>query len=165
MTHIVLQQIEKKFINKKVPVLRPGYTVKIHQNIKEGEKERVQIFEGLVLGLNSGHGGSKMVTVRKVVEGIGVEKIFPVYSPNIVKIEVTKTPSVRRAKLFYMRGLATKSARLRTKIGMTEKDEKHTKKRSAKDDAEEEPKVAETIVENSAPENEAVEVPENVAQA
>lgn len=131
MTHIVLQQIEKTFINKKVPVLRPGYSVKVHQKIKEGEKERVQIFEGLVIGLNSGHGGSKMFTVRKIVEGIGVEKIFPLYSPNVAKIEITKTPSVRRAKLFYMRGLAGKSARLRTKLGMTAKDEIYSKKKAS----------------------------------
>jgi large subunit ribosomal protein L19 len=129
MSHIAIQEIEKKFINKKVPVLRPGYTVKVHHKIKEGEKERVQVFEGLVIALNSGHGGSKMVTVRKVVEGIGVEKIFPMYSPVIAKIEVTKTPSVRRAKLYYMRGLAGKSTRLKNKLGMSEKDQQYSKKR------------------------------------
>lgn len=126
MTHFAIQEIEKKFTKKKVPVLRPGYSVKVHQKIKEGEKERVQIFEGLVISLNSGHGVSKMVTVRKIVEGIGVEKIFPLHSPNVVKIEITKTSSVRRAKLYYMRGLAGKSARLRNKLGMTAEDEKMT---------------------------------------
>lgn len=124
MTHLLVQEIEKKFTRKKVPVLRPGYTVKVHQKIKEGEKERVQIFEGLVLSLNSGLGASKMVTVRKVVEGIGVEKIFPLHSPNVVKIDIVKTSAVRRAKLYYMRGLAGKSARLRNKRGMTDEDEK-----------------------------------------
>ncbi len=131
MTHIAIQEIEKKFAHQKGPVLRPGYTVRVHQKIKEGEKERIQIYEGLVIGLNSGHGGSKMVTVRKIVEGIGVEKIFPVYSPYVVKIEVTKTPSVRRAKLYYMRGLAGKSTRLKTKLGMTEKDQKFLGKKGA----------------------------------
>ncbi len=128
MTHILVQEVEKKFTKKKTPVLRPGYNVKVHQKIKEGEKERVQIFEGLVIGLNSGHGASKTVTVRKIVEGIGVEKIFPIHSPNIVKIEIVKTSGVRRAKLYYMRGLAGKSARLRAKLGLMEEDEKHAAK-------------------------------------
>jgi len=129
MTHLLVQEIEKKFI-KKLPVIRPGYTVRIHQKIREGEKERIQVFEGLVLGFNSGHGASKMMTVRKVVEGIGVEKTFPLYSPVIAKIQVMKTPMVRRSKLFYMRDLTGKATRLRSKIGMTEKDEKFVKKAS-----------------------------------
>ncbi len=127
MTNLLVQEIEKKFTKKKVPVLKPGYTVKVHQKIREGEKERVQIFEGLILCLNSGLGSSKTITVRKIVEGIGVEKIFPVNSPNIVKIEVVRTAHVRRAKLYYMRELSGKSARLRSKMGLGD---------SAKDNAE-----------------------------
>lgn len=127
MTHTLVQEVEKQFTKKDVPVLRPGYNVRIHQKIREGEKERVQIFEGLVISLNSGHGVSKMVTVRKVIEGIGVEKIFPLHSPNIVKIEIVKTSGVRRAKLYYMRGLAGKSARLRSKRGLMAEDEKMIK--------------------------------------
>ncbi|MFO0780834.1 MAG: 50S ribosomal protein L19 [Candidatus Gracilibacteria bacterium] len=107
MTNILVQDIEKKFV-KKLPVIRPGYTVRISQKIREGEKERVQVFEGLVLGFNGGHGASKMMTVRKIVEGIGVEKTFPLLSAHH-QIQITKTPKVRRAKLFYMRGLAGKS--------------------------------------------------------
>lgn len=129
MTHIVIQEVEKKFKNKKVPVIRTGYTVRVHQKIKEGEKERIQIFEGLVIGFNSGHGASKMLTVRKLVEGIGVEKIFPMHSPVVAKIEIVKTSKVRRGKLYYMRDLAGKSARLRTDVGLAAKDEKYSKKR------------------------------------
>lgn len=129
MTHHLLQDIEKKFV-KKLPVIRPGYTVKISQKIREGEKERVQMFEGLVLGFNAGRGASKMIKVRKMVEGIGVEKTFPLYSPLITKIEVTKTPKVRRAKLFYMRELAGKATRLRTQVGLAAKDEKYGKKKA-----------------------------------
>lgn len=98
---------------KKVPVIEPGNTVKVHQRIKEGDKERVQMFEGLVIKINSGYGADKTITVRKLVEGIGVEKIFPVYSTNIVKIEVKKKSKVRRAKLYYMRDRFGKSARLK----------------------------------------------------
>lgn len=130
MTNIIVQDIEKKFV-KKLPVIRPGYTVRISQKIREGEKERVQVFEGLVLGFNGGHGASKMMTVRKIVEGIGVEKTFPLYSPLITKIQITKTPKVRRAKLFYMRGLAGKATRLRTQVGLAAKDEKYSNKKAA----------------------------------
>jgi large subunit ribosomal protein L19 len=106
---------------KKVPDLRPGLTVRVHQRIKEGEKERIQIFEGLVTKINSGHGADKTFTVRKVVEGIGVEKSFPVYSTNITKIEIKKNSKVRRSKLYYMRDRSGKSAKLReTLIGENE---------------------------------------------
>ncbi len=125
--HLEIQKIEKKF-TKKRPVIRPGYTVRVHQKIREGEKERIQIFEGMVMGFNAGHGASKMMRVRKIVESVGVEKIYPLYSPIIAKIEVQKTPKVRRAKLFYMRNLSGKSARLRTKTGLREKDLKFDKK-------------------------------------
>lgn len=108
----LLQDVQRLAIKKKIPELKPGYTVRIHQKIKEGEKERVQIFEGLIIKINSGHGADKTFTVRKVVEGIGVEKIFPLYSPNIEKIQVKKEGKVRRAKLYYMSNRFGKSARL-----------------------------------------------------
>lgn len=108
-----LQDIQELAIKKKVPVIQPGHTVRVHQKIKEGEKERIQIFEGLVIRVHGGHGADKTFTVRKIVEGIGVEKIFPLYSPNIQKIEVKKESKVRRAKLYYMRERAGKSARLK----------------------------------------------------
>ena len=138
MTHLAVQKIEKSFVNKKVPVLRSGYQVRVHQKIKEGEKERVQIFEGLVIALNAGHGASKTFKVRKVVEGIGVEKTFPVYSPNIVKIEVKKTFKARRAKLMYLRGAEGLSRRLSAKLGLVERDEVLKKKNFASDEVVEE---------------------------
>lgn len=109
----ILQEVQKLAIKKKVPEIKPGYTVRVHQRIKEGEKERVQIFEGLIIAINSGYGANKTFTVRKVVEGIGVEKIFPLYSPLLEKIEVKKESDVRRAKLYYMRKRTGKSARLK----------------------------------------------------
>jgi large subunit ribosomal protein L19 len=113
MTHLLVQKVEKKHIKAENPVIKPGYTVKVYQKIKEGEKERIQIFEGLVIAMNHGHGASKTMIVRKVVEGIGVEKIFPINSPNIAKIEVVRIGKVRRSKLFYMRNISGKAARLK----------------------------------------------------
>ncbi len=126
MTDLKVQAVSKKF-TKKVPTIRPGYLVRIHQKIKEGEKERVQIFEGLVIALNSGYGSNATVMVRKIVEGIGVEKVFPLHSPNVVKIEIKKTFGVRRAKLYYLRKSAGLSNRLRAKLGLTDEDTKFKK--------------------------------------
>ncbi|MFA7685640.1 MAG: 50S ribosomal protein L19 [Candidatus Gracilibacteria bacterium] len=110
----LLQEVQNIAISKKkVPDVKVGNTVKVHQKIKEGEKERIQIFEGLVIAINSGHGADKTITVRKVVEGIGVERVFPLYSQHIEKIEVKKQSKVRRAKLYYMRDRKGKSARLK----------------------------------------------------
>ena len=110
----LVKNVGKKFM-KKVPVIKPGSTVKVHQRIKEGNKERVQIFEGLVIAINSGSGPDKTFTVRKIVDGVGVEKIFPLYSKNITKIKVTKSSDIRRSKLYYMRKRSGKSARLKEK--------------------------------------------------
>ncbi len=118
MSQALLAHVSNASVKKNVTVLRPGYVVRVHQRIVEGEKERVQIFEGLVIKLSSGaHAVDKTFTVRKVVEGVGVEKVFPFHSPIIEKVEVIKTGKVRRSKLYYMRGLQGKSARLQDKHG------------------------------------------------
>jgi len=115
LDHVVASSLKVR------PLIKPGATVNVHQKIKEGEKERIQIFKGLVIRINSGHKADKTFTVRKVVEGVGVEKIFPIHSSMIEKIEVVKQGKVRRAKLFYMRDLEGKSTRLReTALGMAE---------------------------------------------
>lgn len=88
---------------KTLPEFRPGYTVKVHQRIKEGGKERVQIFEGLVIARKGGTGVNATFMVRKIASGVGVERIFPLHSPNIVKLEVVKAPEARKAKLYYVR--------------------------------------------------------------
>ena len=113
MSTVQLSDIQNLAKTKKVPDIKIGDTVRVHQKIKEGEKERIQIFEGLIIKINSGNGADKTFTVRKVVDGIGVEKIFPLYSPMLPKIEIKKTSKVRRAKLFYMRKRSGKSARLK----------------------------------------------------
>lgn len=147
MTDLKIQAIEKKFINKKMPVLRPGYQVRVHQKIKEGGKERIQVFEGIVLGVKGAHGSNKVITVRKVVQGIGVEKAFPVNSPNVARIEVKKTFGVRRAKLYFLRS-AEVARRLRAKLGLTDKDEKHKEAKGLKE---------EDVVEEAAPQETAAE--------
>lgn len=137
----VLQDIQKLAV-KKVPAIQPGNTVKVHQKIKEGEKERIQVFEGLVIKMNSGYGADKTFTVRKIVGGIGVEKIFPLYSANIVKIEVKKKSKVRRAKLYYMRKRSGKSARLKETF-VSEKELEEAIEELAEEKAKEEAKKSE----------------------
>ncbi|MBU1446123.1 50S ribosomal protein L19 [Patescibacteria group bacterium] len=116
----LIMQVARKFI-KRVPVIRTGNTVRIHQKIKEAGKERIQIFEGLVIAINSGYATDKTITVRKMVGGIGVEKIFLLYSPNIAEIQVIKESKIRRAKLYHMRKRSGKSARLK-ETHLSEKD-------------------------------------------
>ena len=91
-----------------------GDTVKVHQRIKEGEKERVQLFEGLVIARKGGMGANGTFIVRKISNGVGVERIYPAHSPNVVKIEVVKKGEVRSAKLYYVRGRLDNAPRMRT---------------------------------------------------
>lgn len=102
-------------LKKDLPGIRPGDTVKVYQKIKEGDKERVQAFEGLVLARKHGKEMGATITVRKVVSGVGVEKIFPLHSPTIEKIEIIKRGKVRRAKLYYLRTAKGRKARLKKK--------------------------------------------------
>ncbi len=98
---------------RQLPEFRVGNTVKVHQKIREGVKERVQIFEGLVIARKGGSGANSTFTVRKIASGVGVERIYPLHSPNIVKLELVKTPTVRQAKLYYVRKLQTNAPRTR----------------------------------------------------
>lgn len=129
-----LAKFEESLTKKEIPELRPGYVVKIHQRIKEitggaidtkaakkavksakkeEAKERIQVFEGIIIGMKgSKKSPSATITVRKISNGIGVERIFPLYLPSIEKIEVTKKTKVRRAKLYYLRGRTGKAARI-----------------------------------------------------
>jgi large subunit ribosomal protein L19 len=98
-----------------LPEIRPGDDIKVHQKIKEGDKERIQIFEGLVIAKKHGREAGATITVRKVVSGVGVERIFPIHSPAIEKIEVVKKGKVRRAKLYYLREAKGKRGKLKQK--------------------------------------------------
>jgi len=97
---------------KERPAIKPGDTVKVHVKVREGDKERIQVFEGLVIGMHRG-GTRASFTVRKVSFGQGVERIFPLHSPVIQKIEVIRTARVRRAKLYFLRELRGKAARMK----------------------------------------------------
>lgn len=107
--------LEKSMMKDKVPQFYPGDTVKVHVKIKEGDKERIQIFQGTVIS-RRGSGIGETFTVRKVSAGIGVERIFPIHSPNIAQIQRVRKGKVRRAKLYYLRGLTGKSARIVEKL-------------------------------------------------
>lgn len=116
----VLDQITAEYKKNDIPAFNVGDTVKVHIKIKEGTRERVQIFEGFVLKRQNG-GVSETFTVRRIASGVGVEKTFPIHSPKIEKIEVVRQGAVRRAKLHYMRARTGKSARIKTKKAATEK--------------------------------------------
>jgi large subunit ribosomal protein L19 len=108
----LIREVTQEYLKTDIPDFRPGDTLKVHVRLKEGEKERIQVFEGLVIARK--HGGvSETFTVRKISSGIGVERTFPLHSPSIAKIEVTRRGRVRRAKLYYIRGLRGKAARIR----------------------------------------------------
>lgn len=98
-----------------LPPFRPGDTVRVHVNIIEGDKQRIQVFEGVVIR-RRGHGASSTFTVRKVSYGVGVERIFPVESPHVTKVEIKARGHVRRSRLYYLRELRGKKARLRSKV-------------------------------------------------
>jgi large subunit ribosomal protein L19 len=106
--------IEEVKSNPEIPVLAPGDTVKVHSLIKEGDKERIQIFQGVVLKIcRKADGGS--FTVRRIAHGVGVERTFPFMSPLVAKVEVTRHGKVRRAKLYYLRNLSGKASRIKEK--------------------------------------------------
>ena len=109
-----IRQLEKEMMRMDLPDFVPGDTVKVHVKIKEGEKERIQVFQGVVISKRKGTTNASF-TVRKVSYGIGVERIFPLHSPIIDKIEVVTKGRVRRAKIYYLRKLRGKAARIKEK--------------------------------------------------
>ena len=112
MQNALMAKIENKNVRSDIPEFRPGDTIRVHVRIKEGDKERTQAFEGTVIARNN-TGVSQTITVRKISFGQGVERIFPINAPVIDHVDVVRTGRVRRAKLYYLRGLRGKAARLR----------------------------------------------------
>ena len=109
----VIKKLEDRGLRKDIPEFRAGDTLRLQVKVTEGEKERIQAFEGLVIKMNGG-GNRATFTVRKVSYGVGVERIFPLHSPRLEKIQVLSRGRVRRAKLYYLRKLSGKSARINT---------------------------------------------------
>ena len=110
-----LETIERAQPRRDLPPFRPGDTVRVHVKIREGDKERTQVFEGVVIRRRKG-GASASFTVRKISYGVGVERVFPVASPSVTKVEIKARGHVRRARLYYLRELSGKKARLRSKV-------------------------------------------------
>jgi large subunit ribosomal protein L19 len=107
----VIDAIEREQLRTDIPVFKPGDTVRVHVRVIEGEKERTQVFEGVVIARKGG-GSRESFTVRKVSYGVGVERTFPLHSPRLEKIEIQTRGVVRRAKLYYLRALSGKAARI-----------------------------------------------------
>jgi len=107
----IIQKVEDRGLRSDLPEFRVGDSVRVHVKVREGEKERVQAFEGVVIKINGG-GNRAAFTVRKISYGVGVERIFPLHSPRIDKLQVLSRSKVRRARLYYLRGLSGKAARL-----------------------------------------------------
>lgn len=112
----ILEQIQRENLKAGMPDFKAGDTVKVYAKVKEGDKERVQVYEGVVIG-RQGHGIESTFTVRKISYGIGVERVFPIHSPMIDKVEIAGRGKVRRAKLYYLRNLSGKKARLEGEEG------------------------------------------------
>lgn len=120
-----LSEVESPFLRSDVPEFRAGDTVKVHVKVAEGDKERIQIFQGVVIA-RRGSGTRETFTVRKISGGVGVERVFPLHTPTIEKIEVVRRGRVRRAKLYYLRKLRGKAARIEER-----RDERIRKKSGA----------------------------------
>ena len=111
----LIKVLNDQNVKAEAPVIRIGDTVRVHIKIKEGAKERIQIFGGTVIAKK--HGGvNETFTVRRISYGVGVEKVFPVHSPNVVQVETVRKGKVRRAKLYYLRGRVGKAAKVKTKL-------------------------------------------------
>ena len=111
----LIKELNKETLQNEVPTVQIGDTVRVHVKVKEGSRERIQVFEGTVIAKK--HGGiEETITVRRISYGIGVEKVFPVHSPSIDTIEVVRNGDVRRAKLYYLRGRVGKGAKVKEKL-------------------------------------------------
>ena len=111
----LIKELNKETLANEKPQVKIGDTIRVHVKVKEGSRERIQVFEGTVIAKK--HGGiEETITVRRISYGVGVEKVFPVYSPSIDHIEVVRSGAVRRAKLYYLRGRVGKAAKIKEKL-------------------------------------------------
>ena len=142
----IIKSIEHEHLKEKIPVLKVGNTVRVHQRIKEGNRERIQVFEGIIIKKQGG-GLNATFTVRRIASGVGVEKTFLIHSPLVEKVELVRVGKARRAKLYYLRDRVGKAAKTKEQIGARIEDKEITVKATI----EEEPVVEEaTTVETEA---------------
>ncbi len=111
----IIKAIESEQLKQNLPNLKIGDTVKVHVKVKEGNRERLQVFEGTIIGMK-GHGVRETFTVRRISYGVGVERIFPVHSPKIDHIDIVRRGKIRRAKLYYLRDRVGKAAKVKEKL-------------------------------------------------
>ncbi|MBX2813199.1 MAG: 50S ribosomal protein L19 [Myxococcales bacterium] len=123
----VIDDVESPYVRSDLPALRVGDTVRVHTKIREGTRERVQIFEGIIIAYKKG-GNRASITVRKVSHSVGVERVFPLSSPTVNKIEVKSHGQIRRAKLYYLRNLSGKAARIKERTDRRPPSTKQRKK-------------------------------------
>lgn len=158
----IIKSIEHEQMKNKIPTLKVGDTVKVHVRVKEGNRERIQVFEGIIIKIQGG-GVNQTFTVRRISYGVGVEKTFLIHSPMVEKVEVTRVGKARRAKLFYLRDRLGKSAKTKEQVGARIETLETVIKEETAEAPVEEAEVAETVVEEVAPAVEAVAEP--VAEA
>ena len=111
----LIQAFTNEQLKKEIPLIRIGDTVRVHNKIKEGNRERIQMFEGTVIAKHGG-GISETFTVRRISYGVGVEKTFPIHSPNVEKVDIIRVGKIRRAKLYYLRGRVGKASKVKEQI-------------------------------------------------
>ena len=156
----IIKSIEHEQLKNKIPDLKVGNTVRVHQRIKEGNRERIQVFEGIIIKKQGG-GLNATFTVRKIAYGVGVEKTFLIHSPLVEKVEVVRVGKARRAKLFYLRDRVGKAAKTKELVGARIEDKEIVVKEDLTEEAPAE-EVKEEVVETP---TEATETVEEVAEA
>ena len=155
----IIKSIEHEQLKNKIPELKVGNTVRVHVRIKEGNKERIQVFEGIIIKVQGG-GVNKTFTVRKISYGVGVEKTFLVHSPLVEKVELVRVGKARRARLFYLRDRVGKAAKTKEQIGARIEDKEITVKATIEEEPVVEEKVEAPVEEAKTVETEATPVEE-----
>ena len=155
----IIKSIEHEHLKEKIPVLKLGNTVRVHQRIKEGNRERIQVFEGIIIKKQGG-GLNATFTVRRIASGVGVEKTFLIHSPLVEKVELVRVGKARRAKLYYLRDRVGKAAKTKEQIGARIEDKEITVKATIEEEPVVEEKVEAPVEEAKTVETEATPVEE-----
>lgn len=155
----IIKSIEHEHLKEKIPVLKVGNTVRVHQRIKEGNRERIQVFEGIIIKKQGG-GLNATFTVRRIASGVGVEKTFLIHSPLVEKVELVRVGKASRAKLYYLRDRVGKAAKTKEQIGARIEDKEITVKATIEEEPVVEEKVEAPVEEAKTVETEATPVEE-----